>query len=54
MILHGKLDVHSVVTGCVVAVYGKLMNNGIFVVEDYCWPEVELCTKNLTPPNEDK
>lgn len=54
VVLHGKMNVHEVVTGCVVAVYGKLMNNGVFEVEDFCWPEVEPCTKNLPPPVQDK
>lgn len=54
VVLQGKLDVNEVVTGCVAAVYGKLLNNGVFAVEDFCWPEVEPCIKSLSPPVEDK
>ncbi|XKL63040.1 hypothetical protein PGB90_005404 [Kerria lacca] len=51
--LNGKLDVHSVVTGCVVAVYGTLQS-GVFLVEDYCWPETELTKKLLLELKVDK
>ncbi|KAK7593036.1 hypothetical protein V9T40_007788 [Parthenolecanium corni] len=52
--LHGVLDVHSVVTGCVVAVLGKLQPNGVFMVEDYCWPEAEPIAKSLPALTQDK
>lgn len=54
MALEGGLNVHSVVTGCVVAVYGELLPSGVFLVEDYCWPEVEPIKKALTPISDDK
>lgn len=52
--LSGKLNVHSVVTGCVVALYGKLHQNGVFEVKDYCWPKVEPISKSLPVCQEDK
>lgn len=52
--LSGKLNVHTVVTGCVVAIYGKLHSKGIFEVEDYCWPEAEPIAKPLLTVTEDK
>ncbi len=52
--LSGELDVHSVVTGCVVAVYGRLQGSGVFVVEDFCWPEAECIKKPLPEVMEDK
>ncbi|KAJ9596901.1 hypothetical protein L9F63_012082 [Diploptera punctata] len=35
--LIGKLDVHSVVTGVVCAVFGHEEGDGKFIVDDYCW-----------------
>ncbi|CAH0388289.1 unnamed protein product [Bemisia tabaci] len=38
MPLIGSLNVHELVTGCVVAVLGKPSTGGKFQVEDVCWP----------------
>lgn len=48
------LNVHHVVTGCVVSVLGTLQNNGVFLVEDYCWPEAESVGRSLPELKEDK
>ena len=52
--LCGMLDVNKVVTGCVVAVIGRLHSNGIFQVQDYCWPESESIAKPLSELNDDR
>lgn len=50
VILNGALDINSIVTGVVVVVYGILQKNGVFQVEDFCFPTVQsiLNTPSLT------
>uniref|UniRef100_T1JK30 DNA polymerase delta subunit 2 n=1 Tax=Strigamia maritima TaxID=126957 RepID=T1JK30_STRMM len=45
--LVGVFDVHSVVTGIIVAVLGKADDDGKFIVEDYCFASLPI--QNLLP-----